>query len=350
LNQSISFVDGDRLLILAPHPDDESIATGGLLLQAQAAGVAVRVIVLTDGDNNPWPQRWIEKRWRIGPADRVRWGTRRRQEASEAMRVLGITEDQMQFFGFPDLGLTDLLMRGGSRPIELLRMEFEDFSPTSVVLPALVDRHPDHSATHILARMALASAPDDPPALFSFAVHGQATAAGDVEVDLSAEQVELKRKAILAHASQMRLSRRRFLRYAQAHEYYRRQPAMAKPDSRHPLLARFDPAVGLRVRVDMQRWDRSLRGFGLFVAGEGDGGPRLFVPLSGHGGEAPIRDTRCAATPAKARIQQSKERLEILLPAALVGSASEMYVKLARPQPDLWVLDRFGWQPVAAAV
>ena len=68
----------DRVLVLAPHPDDESIACGGLLLAARAVGAARCVVVVTDGDNNPWPQRWIEKRWRIDARARARWGARRR--------------------------------------------------------------------------------------------------------------------------------------------------------------------------------------------------------------------------------------------------------------------------------
>lgn len=347
MNQAFSLGDGDRLLILAPHPDDESIATGGLIQVALASGVATRVVVLTDGDNNPWPQRWIEKRWRIGAAERARWGTRRRGEAREAMRILGMADDQMRFLGLPDMGLTDLLMCGQSQPIELLRDAFVDFAPTVVVLPALVDRHPDHSATNILARMALAGSSLAEPALYGFAVHGQATAADDVEVSLSPGQVEVKRRAILAHASQMRLSSRRFLRYAQAGEYYRHQPPNTEPDPRHPLQARFDRTAGLRVRVDRQRWGKPLRNDGLFVAGGNVTGPRLFVPLTGQAGQVQVRDTRSDRTPVNAVVQQSEQRLEILIPATLLGSGDDVYVKLARPEPGLWVLDRFGWQPVS---
>src|SRR3954471_2440470 len=82
----------DRVLVIAPHPDDESIGAGGLLQVARAAGAALRVIVLTDGDNNPWPQRWSEKRWHIGNAERARWGARRREEARAALRILGVAE------------------------------------------------------------------------------------------------------------------------------------------------------------------------------------------------------------------------------------------------------------------
>jgi LmbE family N-acetylglucosaminyl deacetylase len=42
----------DRVLILAPHPDDETIATGGIIQQAVAMGLPTRVVWLTYGDNN----------------------------------------------------------------------------------------------------------------------------------------------------------------------------------------------------------------------------------------------------------------------------------------------------------
>ena len=60
-----------RILILAPHPDDESLGTGGLIQQALAAGAALRVLFITDGDNNPWPQRFIERRWFINAPERA---------------------------------------------------------------------------------------------------------------------------------------------------------------------------------------------------------------------------------------------------------------------------------------
>ena len=57
MTRNLTFRASDRLLVFAPHPDDETIATGELIQLAIAAGVAVRVVFATDGDNNPWPQR-----------------------------------------------------------------------------------------------------------------------------------------------------------------------------------------------------------------------------------------------------------------------------------------------------
>ena len=47
MKPSLEFLPDDRVLVLAPHPDDEVLATGGLIQQALAAGAALRVIVAT---------------------------------------------------------------------------------------------------------------------------------------------------------------------------------------------------------------------------------------------------------------------------------------------------------------
>lgn len=47
-------VDADtKLLVIAPHPDDETLSSGGLMQQTREAGGQVKVIYLTDGDGYP---------------------------------------------------------------------------------------------------------------------------------------------------------------------------------------------------------------------------------------------------------------------------------------------------------
>ena len=94
---------------------------GSFGLQIGAEMQELMLIVLTDGDANFWPQRWIEKRWRIDTVARARWGARRREEARAAMRVLGLDAGDTAFFGFPDLGLTDLLMHADPKVPAALR-------------------------------------------------------------------------------------------------------------------------------------------------------------------------------------------------------------------------------------
>jgi len=308
MSNSLALAASDRLLILAPHPDDESIATGGLIQVAREVGAPVRVIVLTDGDNNPWPQRWIEKRWHIDAAARARWGARRREEARAAMRVLGLEPHDALFFGLPDLGLTDLLMRNDQTVIESLRAASDDFDPTILVMPALSDRHPDHSAAYILACLALQRARTS-PRLLSFAVHGGT--AGGVVLPLSSAQRETKANAIRAHTTQVRLSGRRFLSYAAGDETFDDALSVAGNPAQ-PLRASLRDGV-LEVSVEHVRG--SLRGLAVFVAL--DDGTRMVKPCTQN---APVT------------VEGTKAR--------------SGYVKLARPEAGWRVFDAYGWQAV----
>ena len=344
----IGLAASDRLLILAPHPDDESIATGGLLQCAHAAGAATRVVVLTDGDNNPWPQRWIEKRWHIGADERARWGARRREEARAAMQILGVGTHAMDFLGLPDGGLTELLMRGDQGIVQALQTRIAAFAPTLLVLPALADRHPDHSATHILTRLALADLKLPHPRLLAFAVHGDAPGAGDARAQLTPAQRDTKQAAILAHASQMALSRRRFLRHALLHEAYREQAAEPAADTQLPLVADIDTSGILQVRIDLRRGQTPIRSRVLFIVLEcGDSGQRRWlVPLSSRDGLVNVIDAAGTGLPTAADVRHSDDAIMVKLCIGPGLSVHQGFVKLARPRLHWRVFDDFGWQVV----
>src|SRR5260370_3555380 len=109
---SIPVLDPEsRLLLVAPHPDDESVACAVALQRAVRAGAAIRVIYITDGDNNPWPQCVSERKWRLNTADRDRWGQTRRAEALAALRGLGVEPAAAPFICLPDQKLTAPLVR-----------------------------------------------------------------------------------------------------------------------------------------------------------------------------------------------------------------------------------------------
>ncbi len=339
------FTAQDRVLVIAPHPDDEAIATGGVLQVAHTAGAACRVLVITDGDNNPWPQRWIEKRWHIGAAERVRWGAGRRAEALAALRVLGLPPADVRCFGFPDLGLTDLLMRADAGLETALASQLAEFRPTCLFLPALDDRHPDHSALHVLLRLALRKHAGPVLRLYTFGVHGEASADDDVVLTLSESERDTKRAAIMSHATQMRLSRRRFVAYARAIEPFRMAATPGLPDPKHPLQASVRADGAMQVRIDHARWRRSLRGqvlFGVVQDAQGES-QRWQVTLSGAA-RAEVIDTVVRCGVGTAAISTAAGETDIYL---TIGGASAAWVKLALPQPGLFVLDRRGWQTAA---
>ncbi|GAA0719736.1 PIG-L family deacetylase [Dokdonella soli] len=212
MTASLLLSSNDRLLVFAPHPDDETLATGALIQSALAAGAALRVVFATDGDNNPWPQRWLERRWRIGPQQRARWGERRRREATAALAVLGVDMQSARFLGWPDQGLTDDLMRD-DRAIVALADEIAAFAPTHVALPALGDRHPDHSALRVMFDLALLRAGRACVRL-GYVVHGDKALENARVAAVDAAGQHRKQQAMLAHLSQIALSRRRLLALA----------------------------------------------------------------------------------------------------------------------------------------
>jgi LmbE family N-acetylglucosaminyl deacetylase len=338
----LSLAASDRLLIIAPHPDDESIAAGGLLQVARAAGAAVRVIVLTDGDNNPWPQRWVEKRWRIDSAARARWGARRRVEAEAALKLLGIALTDVRFLALPDMGITELLMRDDAAVASVMRSEANAFRPTLLVAPAPSDRHPDHSAAFLLATRGCAQASIDLPRVLTFAVHGEAASEAEVSVALSPQQQRVKYEAIRAHASQMRLSQSRFLKFAQVREAYRWLARSPGPDASIPIRAQANDGM-LVVTIDSRGWRGSVRDLQLFVAAEtDDSAVRRTVAL--HGDAPAIIDRVSNAMIGAARLQHRDRNVIVTLPWN--AAARHGFVKVARARQGILVFDRFGWQSV----
>jgi len=214
-----SFSAHTRLLVIAPHPDDETIATGLLIQQVLAAGGEVRILLLTAGDNNPWPQRWLERRVWIGAADRQRWGRRRHAEMLNALERLGVPAQTLQTLGWPDMGVTGMLLHAAAAAVPMLAAAIHQFHPDLIALPALDDRHPDHGSAHVLVRLALAGQ-SDPPRLLAYLVHGHARDTGFIEIHGSAVQAANKHKALAAHRSQMALSGNRLRRLAAMPERY----------------------------------------------------------------------------------------------------------------------------------
>lgn len=200
------FSAADRVLVVAPHPDDETLAAGIAIQSALQADAAVRILYVTDGDNNPWPQRWVEKRWSIGPAERARWGARRRDEAAQARAALAVDgrAADARHLGWPDQGLTDALMRD-DRAVASLVEELAGFAPTAVLMPALDDRHPDHSALHVMIDLALLQAGGNCQR-YCYLVHGGRVATDDA---VDTERFARKALALEAYVSQLSLSRRR---------------------------------------------------------------------------------------------------------------------------------------------
>jgi LmbE family N-acetylglucosaminyl deacetylase len=222
-------MDLNRTLVIAPHPDDESIAAGGLLQRAIAAGGEVHVIVVTDGDNNPWPIRYLKKKVHINDADRAEWGALRREESRRALATLGVPATASTFLGYPDRLLTTMARRGDLRVREAIAASIEAFAPSLLVIPSAFDLHPDHRAIGWFAHDAAKGAN-----IVTYVIHGHPPHDRFAfRVELNAEEAARKRAAIECHQSQLVLSRTRFLSYARpVEEFFHPEFGIARLDSR----------------------------------------------------------------------------------------------------------------------
>ncbi|MEW9572508.1 PIG-L deacetylase family protein [Rhodanobacter sp. Si-c] len=303
------FTAQTRLLVVAPHPDDETIANGLLIQRVRAAGGTVQVLLLTDGDNNPWPQRWLERRWSIRAAERERWGRRRRAELQEALCRLDVPAAALRALGWPDMGVLDCLLQPEQEALAGLAAALGDFAPDLVAVPALGDRHPDHGAAHVLVRMALARLGRS-PLLLDYLVHGRSDGLPTFEQAGTPAQLATKQHALAAYGTQLALSGRRLRQLAGRPECHA-QPVPVPAGSDRPLPWRPSPLL----------W------------------PRLRLTTASSSGQA--RQWSWRTAPLR-RDGQGGWRLE--WPEAQAGDACFARLSLALPSP--WIFDHWGWHEV----
>ena len=339
-------------MMFAPHPDDESLAAGVFLQRAVAAGAAIRIVYCTDGEKNCWPQRILERKVRIGEGDQNRWGARRRAEAIAALRVLQIDAADAEFLSLPDQGITDLLLRGCNKTIRRLASAIINWQPTHLLVPSALDTHPDHSGLAVLLRIAFDNflPPHHGILRLYYLVHGAsesfARAACDVPDTLQERQT--KRHAIVCHASQVALSRRRFLSYA------KREERFVFDDNRCALgdgpIRSFARARGeLLLRVAFALRPLRAKETSLFLIGrDAFGGLRsLRATLPGRSARINVIDCATGAIAAIGRYQGDAFQAEIFLPINGFALSRSLYLKLDR---RAWFFDEAGWLEIGPAL
>lgn len=114
--------ESQRILVFSPHPDDETIAAGGYLNMADQAGALVHVVLVTDGNKHG-----LEKQ--------------RYQEFHKATACLGIDQQQLEFWGYPDGALN----KSGKSLNRKIRQAIVDFKPAIILYPHPRDHHADHA-------------------------------------------------------------------------------------------------------------------------------------------------------------------------------------------------------------
>jgi len=166
----------ERIVVLAPHMDDEVIGCGGTLARHIACGSHVTVVFLTDGRGG-------------GEASIV---ATRKHEARLALAELGI--ERMVF-----LDAEDGRLGADADLVDALRSALVAARPEIVYLPFFLEEHPDHRAASALLSEAVSGSG------MSFRCHGYEVWTPLfpnclVRID---ETVEAKRRAIAHYQSQL---------------------------------------------------------------------------------------------------------------------------------------------------
>ncbi|MFK3891291.1 PIG-L deacetylase family protein [Sphingomonas sp. NPDC079357] len=175
-----------RLLVVAPHPDDETIGAHTLMARMRRRGVAVRVVVVTDGAaSHPYSVRW----------PRRRLVAERRRESRRVLRQIGVTASAVTFLDLPDGRLVTqaaTARRGLARAVA-------GRGAALVVAPSHSDDHPDHRV--VAACVAMLRQPGLRTLSYPVWPAGQKIA-GARHLFLTTQERLAKRRALLTYRTQ----------------------------------------------------------------------------------------------------------------------------------------------------
>ena len=137
-----ALLGGGPALVLAPHPDDESLGCGGLIAQATSAHAEIHILFVTDGGGlHP------------DPAARAALSRRRHTEALAAAAVLGVAPDHIRFWTVPDGAAPLGGRRGRALGVEVAALA-RSIGAQTILAPWEFDDHPDHVAAFRYGRRA----------------------------------------------------------------------------------------------------------------------------------------------------------------------------------------------------
>lgn len=198
----VTFVPQDRVMVIAPHPDDEVLGCAGVVQEAVARGLAVHIVFFTYGDDNEKSFLVYRKHPVWKPSAVERMGLIRHQEALRAARMMGLGQEHVTFLGYPDGGGLEIWQRHwneepayvaqrtkasavpygnalrpgaaykGEEVTRDLARAVTEFRPTRIFVSHPGDHHPDHQSLPLFLQVALWDLKlDQPPDVHHYLVH-----------------------------------------------------------------------------------------------------------------------------------------------------------------------------------
>ncbi len=199
--RSITTLASSPVLVVAPHPDDETLGCGGAIALLRNLGCDVRVLVISDGTMS-------HPRSRKYPAAALR--ELREQETRSAMAILGVDAAAITFLGLKDSAVPTLATPGIRSVVSACCTYLAETAAQTIFLPWRFDPHADHRASGELIRAALSNL-SIAPRVIEYPIwdwdQSQRSSLSDPEqftgwrLDIS-PVVDRKREAIAAYRSQ----------------------------------------------------------------------------------------------------------------------------------------------------
>jgi LmbE family N-acetylglucosaminyl deacetylase len=144
--RDIANVVEQTVLVVAPHPDDETLGCGGAIALLCNEGHNLKILVISDGTlSHPNSKKY--------PAPVLQ--SLREKETLAALAILGVDQEAVTFLRLKDGSIPMLISSNFQRAKELCYTYLAKTIPATIFIPWRSDPHPDHRATWQLIRSAL---------------------------------------------------------------------------------------------------------------------------------------------------------------------------------------------------
>ncbi|MHB8442917.1 MAG: PIG-L family deacetylase [Patescibacteria group bacterium] len=261
------FMNTDVLLLIAPHPDDESLSSAGMIQRAISSGANVIVVFITNGDGFKIATKRSNLTRKLSPNIYKDFALLRQNEAIAALLKLGVKKDDIIFLGFPDDGLKSLYTANFKNPftskttkeekvpyensykygdqytgenlLDSLSTIIRTYKPTHIVYPNSKDNHKDHSYTSLFVKKAIEKENLIIKEL-TYLIHFRGWPQYNIQnhkkyaripkafrekeillnFELTDEEISKKKKSLLSHKTQVKLIKPFFLAFTKKNEVF----------------------------------------------------------------------------------------------------------------------------------
>ncbi|KEJ01797.1 PIG-L family deacetylase [Clostridium botulinum] len=272
----------EKVIVFAPHNDDEVLGAGGFIKRTLENGGKVKVVLMTNGDGFKAAVQFDSFNFKPKPKDYIEFAYQRQKESISALKKLGLLENDIVFLGYPDGGMRVLWEKYwnktrtytskstqsnktpynnsftkessycGESVVSDISEIIEEYRPTELIYPHPNDRHPDHWATNAFIKYTLITLNYKPKRELLYLVHRGdwptqmkrepnmylvpplnliGTGTKWYAFDLNSDDISKKTKAIHTYKTQIKILKRLLTAFERRNELFGRYDNLKIPFS-----------------------------------------------------------------------------------------------------------------------